>query len=94
MVARWTRCYTGCWCVRAVGGHSETLYSWHSARIYLHLATVMYAAGASTTEIQALCRWQSEESVKIYAWMNRDEYARVRQPAGASHEGAGDVGQG
>ena len=48
-------------------------YSWHSARIYL--ACALLAAGASPGQIQALCRWVSEESLHIYARLNESAYA-------------------
>ena len=47
-------------------------YSWHSARIYL--ACALRDAGASPGEIQALCRWVSEQSLHIYARMNESAY--------------------
>ena len=48
-------------------------YSWHSARIYL--ACALLAAGASHGQIQALCRWVSEQSLHIYARLNETTYA-------------------
>lgn len=51
------------------------LYSWHSARIYL--ATVLKESGASEEEVQALCRWQTPASVKIYARMSNNHYAHL-----------------
>ena len=49
------------------------LYSWHSARIYL--ACALKAAGASPGQIQALCRWVSEQSLHIYARLNETTYS-------------------
>ena len=49
------------------------LYSWHSARIYL--ACALLAAGASPGQIQALCRWVSEQSLHIYARLNETTYS-------------------
>ena len=48
-------------------------YSWHSARIYL--ACALLDAGASSGQIQAMCRWLSEESLHIYARMNETTYS-------------------
>ena len=44
------------------------LYSWHSARIFL--ATVLAESGASARQIRALCRWQTDEALKIYIRLN------------------------
>ena len=46
---------------------------WHKARIYLEC--VLRAAGASSGEIQALCRWVSEQSLHIYARLNETTYS-------------------
>ena len=51
------------------------LYSWHSARIYL--ATALLAANASRAQIQALCRWQTEESLNIYACIGKQLYGTL-----------------
>ena len=48
------------------------LYSWHSGRIYL--ACALKAAGATGGQIQAMCRWVSEQSLHIYARMNETTY--------------------
>lgn len=51
------------------------LYSWHSMRIFL--ATAMLAAGCSRAQIQAVCRWQTEESLNIYAILGADHYRDI-----------------
>ena len=48
------------------------LYTWHSGRIYL--ACALKAAGASAGQIQAMCRWVSEQSLHIYARLNESTY--------------------
>ena len=48
-------------------------YSWHSCRIWL--ATALLASGASRAQIQALCRWQTEESLNIYACLGAQQYS-------------------
>ena len=56
------------------GADTQTaLYTWHSARIYL--ACALLAAGASSGQIQALCRWVSEQSLHIYARLNETTYS-------------------
>ena len=52
----------------------HSLYTTHSCRIYL--CTALGAAGKSAAEIQAICRWQSVESVLIYNRMQPADYAR------------------
>eukprot|EP00656_Telonema_subtile_P057865 TRINITY_DN9624_c0_g1_i3.p1 TRINITY_DN9624_c0_g1~~TRINITY_DN9624_c0_g1_i3.p1 ORF type:complete len:285 (+),score=67.40 TRINITY_DN9624_c0_g1_i3:490-1344(+) len=47
-------------------------YSWHSFRIAL--ACSLLAAGKTGPEIQAICRWQSEESLRLYARMRHQQY--------------------
>ncbi|KAL3917869.1 MAG: hypothetical protein SGPRY_006234, partial [Prymnesium sp.] len=59
--------------LRCLPASSASLYSWHSARIFL--ATMLLQAGASHAEIQALCRWQTDESLKIYARLDASKYA-------------------
>jgi hypothetical protein len=57
----------------AVGG--ETLagrHSFHSFRIAL--ACELLASGASEATIQALCRWKSADSLRIYARLNPEDY--------------------
>lgn len=48
-------------------------YSVHSFRVYL--ACALLACGASEARIQALCRWQTNQSLAIYARLNDREYA-------------------
>jgi len=55
-----------------VGAANVSKYSWHSARIYL--ACSLLASGASAAQIQALCRWQTEDSLRIYARLNPEKY--------------------
>ena len=55
-----------------LGRTGASLYSWHSARIYL--ACALLAAGATGPQIQALCRWQSEDSLRVYARLNAERY--------------------
>ena len=57
---------------RVVGNANASKYSWHSARIYL--ACSLLAAGASVAQIQALCRWQTEDSLRVYARLNPGSY--------------------
>ena len=57
---------------RVVGVANASKYSWHSARIYL--ACSLLAAGASSAQIQALCRWQTEDSLRVYARLNPGRY--------------------
>jgi hypothetical protein len=55
-----------------VGALHAARYSWHSARI--GLACSLLSSGASSAQIQALCRWQTEDSLRIYARLNPDNY--------------------
>jgi hypothetical protein len=55
-----------------LGAAAAGVYSWHSARIYL--ACALLASGASSAQIQALCRWQTEDSLRVYARLNADKY--------------------
>ena len=64
---------------RVVRGAQVERYSWHSARIYL--ACSLLGAGASNGQIQAMCRWLSEESLHIYARMNETTYTYWLQRA-------------
>ena len=51
-------------------------YSWHSCRIWL--ATALLASGASRAQIQALCRWQTDESLNVYACLQgAEQYSRL-----------------
>ena len=54
-------------------------YSWHSFRVAL--ACSLLASNASHSEIQALCRWQSEASLRIYARMSQPHYHSLLRAA-------------
>jgi hypothetical protein len=54
-------------------------YSWHSCRIWL--ATALLASGASRAQIQALCRWQTDESLNIYACLGAAQYSHLLSAA-------------
>ena len=58
---------------------SPVKYSWHSFRVAL--ACSLLASGASHAEIQALCRWQSEDSLRIYARMSQPHYQTLLRAA-------------
>lgn len=47
------------------------LYTWHSFRI--SLACALLAAGSTNAQIQAVLRWQTEESLRVYARMGVDQ---------------------
>ena len=51
------------------------MHSWHSFRITL--ACQLKTAGADTHTIKSLCRWVSDDSLRLYARDNRQEYARL-----------------
>jgi hypothetical protein len=54
-------------------GEASGNYSFHSFRI--GFACALMAAGCDVYTIQALARWRSTESIRIYARMNPDVYA-------------------
>eukprot|EP00965_Chrysotila_dentata_P003009 97454-Pleurochrysis_carterae.AAC.1 len=54
-------------------------YSWHSFRVYL--ACALLESGASPAQIQALCRWQSDESLKVYARLTPAAYGDLLEKA-------------
>ena len=61
------------WILKALAAVKSTAkYSWHSFRVAL--ACSLLASNASHSEIQALCRWQSEASLRIYARMPQPHY--------------------
>ena len=65
-------------------------YSWHSARIYL--ACSLLAAGASHAQIQALCRWQTEDSLRVYARLNPSSYRELLSRAASAQVESVSVG--
>ena len=62
-----------------VGATEATKYSWHSFRIFL--ACALMASGATSAQIQAMCRWRSDEALAIYARTNRSAYCAMLKRA-------------
>lgn len=72
---------------------SAVLYSWYSAHFFLatalletgyFLVTVLLESGASHAQVQALCRWQTTDSIRIYARLNSSSCARLLHGAMAA----------
>jgi hypothetical protein len=63
--------------LQAVG--CQTKYSWHGFRA--SLACRLLAAKATNPQIQALCRWQSKESLRIYAKLTQQDYHQLLDDA-------------
>jgi hypothetical protein len=57
--------------------------SWHSFRIYL--ACALLAAGADSETIKAMLRWRSNEALALYARVNIDKDAALRNTATAQY---------
>ena len=55
------------------------LYTWHSFRIYL--ACALLAADVAPKTIQMLLRWQTEESLAVYARMGQEAYHKYLEMA-------------
>ena len=64
---------------RTYPAQTAKLYSWHSARIWL--ACALLASNASRAQIQAVCRWQTEDSLNIYACLGASQYADILSKA-------------
>ena len=47
--------------------------TWHSSRLFLAMA--LLECGASPSQIQALLRWQTEDSLRLYARLSKKSYA-------------------
>ena len=62
-------------------------YTWHSFRI--GLATRLHRAHVSDSDIQAICRWQSADSLKIYIKMTAEDYLEKLTKA---HRQQGELG--
>ena len=75
---------------RLIGKVNASKYSWHSARIYL--ACSLLAAGASHAQIQALCRWQTEDSLRVYARLNPSSYRELLSRAASAQVESVSVG--
>jgi hypothetical protein len=61
--------------LQGLGATEAAKFSCHSFRIYL--ACAMRASGATDAEIQALCRWQSLDSLRIYACLGPETYTKI-----------------
>ena len=61
--------------VHVVGAVRAKAYSFHSLRVYL--ACALLASGSTPAQIMALCRWQTEESLAIYARLGEADYTRL-----------------
>jgi hypothetical protein len=57
-----------------VGGAAK-LYTWHSARI--SLATMLHKCDVKPAVIQAMLRWQTEDSLRTYCRMSMQESAHM-----------------
>jgi hypothetical protein len=58
---------------RLVGPERARLYTWHSGRIFL--CTALHACNVKPSTIQAMLRWQTEESMRAYNRMSMAAYA-------------------
>ena len=58
-----------------VGPTKAKVFSFHSFRVFL--ACSLLASGATAPQIMALCRWQTEESLAIYARLNPEVYTEL-----------------
>jgi hypothetical protein len=58
---------------RLVGAARAKLYTWHSGRIFL--CTALHACNVKPSTIQAMLRWQTEESMRAYNRMSMSAYA-------------------
>ena len=57
-----------------VSAAQANTFTWHSARVFLACSLLAANRDASTT--QAMCRWQTAESLRIYACLSPAAYAR------------------
>ena len=57
-----------------VGSDRAKLFTWHSGRIYL--CTALHAAGVKPQIIQAMLRWQTDESMRAYNRMSMQQYGQ------------------
>ena len=68
------------WTLKALAAvKSPCKYAWPSCRVALTCS--LLASKASHSEIQALCCWQSEASLRIYARMSRPHYHSLLRAA-------------
>ena len=73
------------WILKALAAVKSTAtYAWHSFGVAL--ACSLLASNASHSEIRALCRWQLEASLRIYARMSQPQYhSSLRAAYGADN---------
>ena len=71
-------------CLRRAGvpSNATARYSPHSFRRYL--ACALRAQGAADSTIQALLRWKTTESLKLYSFLNDESYADLVDSAGSA----------
>ena len=69
--------------MRGLGAEVAATLSLHSGRVWL--ACALLAQKRSHAEIQALCRWVSEQSLHIYARLNEASYAYWVRKAMLAH---------
>ena len=67
------------WTSLYVPPEAAKLLTWHSGRIYL--ATALFAAGVKPSVIQTVMRWQTPESLRLYARMSRNTSAQMLDAA-------------
>ena len=65
-----------------VGPTRVSLYSWHSFRIYL--CTALLNANVDIPVIQALCRWQTDQSIREYGRLTYTSYSGFLSRAAAA----------
>lgn len=71
-------------CLREAGSSPDAAarYSPHSFRRYL--ACALKARGVADSTIQALLRWKTAESLKLYSFLSDDKYADLVDEAGSA----------
>ena len=68
--------------LRHYDDRTAKLYSWHSARIWL--CCTLGASNCPRALIQAMCRWQTDESITVYTCLGAEQYAEVLKKAMAT----------
>ena len=65
------------WVSCVIPAASATLFTWHSCRIFLACALACAKPPCKPAVIQALLRWQTEESLRLYSRMGMHMYANL-----------------